>query len=220
MRILSITKVVVQASCLLASCSLEGCTTRILVSAATACILAFSLEGTPGMAGETKVSVTFSGGHEIGKNDYGRPVVLIAAALGVKPEVFREAFSGVRPARGRGPTGEEARKNKAALMKVLAPHGVTNERLDEVSDYYRYQPQRGELWPTTAARAYAIVEDGKIKRIVVTEPGSGYSSPPDVKVDGFASAEFKALLGVNKDLKKNGTVTTIEVMRRSSSTGP
>src|SRR5262249_26765874 len=73
-------------------------------------------------AAETKVPVTFSGGHEIGKNDFGRPVVLMAAALGVKPEVFREAFSGVTPARGRGPTGEEARKNKAALMKVLSPH--------------------------------------------------------------------------------------------------
>jgi hypothetical protein len=61
---------------------------------------------------------------------------LIAAGLSVRPEVFREAFSGVTPARGRGPTREEARKNKAALLKVLAPQGVTNERLDEVSDYY------------------------------------------------------------------------------------
>ncbi len=75
----------------------------------------------PGWGAEMIVPVQISEGHEIGKNDYGRPVVLIAAALGVKPDVFREAFSGVTPARGRGPTGEEARKNKAALMKVLAP---------------------------------------------------------------------------------------------------
>src|SRR2546429_5507803 len=95
-------------------------------------------------AEEKKVPVTFSGGHGTDPKDGGRPVVLVAAALGVKPEVFREAFSGVTPARGGKPSKEEARRNKAALMKVLKPHGVTNERLDEVSDYYRYQPQRRE----------------------------------------------------------------------------
>src|SRR5207237_7999977 len=84
--------------------------------------------------GEMKVAVTFSGGHEIGKKDFGRPVVLIAAALEVKPEVFREAFSGVTPAKGRKPSGDEARKNKAALLTVLAPHGATNARLAEGSD--------------------------------------------------------------------------------------
>ena len=108
-------------------------------------------------AAETKLPVTFSGGHETDPKDHGRPVVLVAAALGVKPDVFRKAFSGVTPARGRGPTGEEARRNKEALLKVLAPYKVTNERLDEVSDYYRYRPQKGELWPTTSAKAYAVV---------------------------------------------------------------
>ncbi len=164
------------------------------------------------LAAETKVPVSFSGGHEIGKNDYGRPVVLIAAALEVKPDVFREAFSGVTPARGRGPSAEEARKNKAALMKVLSPHGVTNERLDEVSDYYRYQPQRGQLWPTTAAKAHAIVERGKVKRIVVTDPGSGYCSPPDVKLDGFPNLDLKATLAFTKDLKRNGIIVAVEVV--------
>lgn len=165
-------------------------------------------------AAEKEVPVTFSGGHEIGRNDFGRPVVLIAAALNVKPEVFREAFSGVTPAKGRGPSGDEARKNKAALMKVLSPHGVTNERLDEVSNYYRYQPQRNELWPTTAAKAHAVVEDGKIKRIVVTSPGAGYCSPPQVKVEGIEGAEFKVKLDVGKDLKKNGGIGAVEVVGR------
>ena len=32
-------------------------------------------------AKETKVPVTFSGGHELGKNDYGRPINLMAAGL-------------------------------------------------------------------------------------------------------------------------------------------
>src|SRR4051794_23144238 len=89
---------------------------------------------------ETKALI-FSGGHDTDPRDHGRPVVLIAAALGVKTEVFREAFSGVTPAGDRRPTGDEARRNKAALMKVLQPLGITNERLDEVSNYYRYQPQ-------------------------------------------------------------------------------
>jgi hypothetical protein len=157
--------------------------------------------------------VSISGGHEFGKNDFGRPVVLIAAALGVKPEVFREAFSGVTPSRSGPPSGDEARKNKSALMKVLAPHGVTNDRLDEVSNYYRYQRQRGELWPTTAAKAHAIVEDGKIKQIVVTEAGSGYCSPPEVKVDGFAGASFKVTLHLEKDMKRNGAIASIDVQQ-------
>ena len=40
-------------------------------------------------AEETKVPVTFSGGHELAKNDYGRPINLMAAGLGVKPDEFR-----------------------------------------------------------------------------------------------------------------------------------
>jgi hypothetical protein len=163
------------------------------------------------LAAEMKVPLSFSGGHEIGKNDHGRPVVLIAAALEVKPEVFREAFGGVTPARGRGPSGDEARKNKAALMKVLAPHGVTNERLDQVSDYYRYQPQRGQLWPTSAAKAYAFVENGKVTRIVVADPGSGYCSPPVVHVDGFQNLRLEATLEFSKDVKKNGSIAAVEL---------
>src|SRR3954462_1128971 len=117
-------------------------------------------------ATETKIPVTISGGHDIAKNDYGRPITLMAAALGVKPEEFRKAFSGVTPAHGRGPTGAEARRNKEALMKALGPLGVTNERMDEVANYYRFRPQNGELWPTKPAVAYAVVENGKIKKFV------------------------------------------------------
>lgn len=158
------------------------------------------------------VPVAFSGGHEIGRDDYGRPVVLIAAALGVKPEVFREAFSGVTPAKGRGPSGEEARRNKDALMKVLKPHGISNDRLDEVSNYYRYRPQNGELWPTTAAKGYAVVEGGQIKKIVVTEGGSGYSSAPTVTVKGVKDVTLKVTLKYSTDFKKNGAVGSIDVV--------
>jgi hypothetical protein len=163
-------------------------------------------------AAETKVPVTFNGGHEIGKNDYGRPVVLMAAALGVKPDEFRKAFSGVKPAHGRGPTGAEARRNKEALMKVLGPLKVTNERMDEVANYYRFRPQNGELWPTKPAKAHAVVEEGKITKIVVTDPGAGYSSPPKVSVKGFEKVPLEAKLKLDTDLKKNGGIASIEVV--------
>ncbi len=157
--------------------------------------------------------LTFTEGHDIGKDDHGRPCVLIAAALGVKTEVFREAFSGVTPAKGRGPTGEEARKNKDALMKVLKPHDVTNDRLDEVSNYYRFKPQDGELWKHNAAKAYAVVEDGKIAKVVVTEAGAGYSTPPTVAFEGFEKVEFVVTLHFDKDLKKNGSIKSIELKK-------
>ncbi len=163
------------------------------------------------LGAETQIPVTFTGGHEIGRNDYGRPVVLIAAALGVKPEVFRQAFSGVTPAKGRGPSGEEARRNKDALMKVLKPHGITNDRLDEVSNYYRFRPQNGELWPTIAAKAHAVVENGQIKKIVVTQPGSGYCSTPMATVQGMKDVTLKVSLKFGTDLKKNGGIEAVEV---------
>ena len=166
------------------------------------------------LAGETQGPVILSGGHETDPRDHGRPVVLVAAGLGVSPEVFREAFKGVTPARGGPPTREQAERNKEALLRVLAPHGVTNERLDEVSNYYRYRPQRGELWRTKPAKAYAVVEDGEIKKIVVTNPGSGYSSPPKASIKEIPSARLVVKLAFDTDLKKNGSIRSIEVVAR------
>ena len=165
-------------------------------------------------ADESKVPVTFSGGHDIDRQkDFGRPTILIAAALGVKQDVFREAFSGVTPARGGPPSGEEARKNKQALMRVLAPHGITNDRLDEVSNFYRYRPQGGEIWSHQDAAAYAVVDGGKITKIVVTEPGYGYSSQPTATVAGFDGVKLDVKLQLSTDLKKNGSVGTVEVVK-------
>src|SRR5690606_28900096 len=88
-------------------------------------------EPTAAASAATRVPVVFSEGHDTDPRDKGRPVVLVAGALGVTPEVFRDAFSKVRPAGpDRGPTGEEARANKAALMAVLGKHGITNDQLD------------------------------------------------------------------------------------------
>lgn len=169
------------------------------------------------LAAEKEVPLVFSAGHDIGKNDFGRPVPLIAAALAVKRDDFRKAFSGVTPARGGPPSPAQARKNKEALMKVLGPLGVTNERLDEVSDHYRFRPQEGELWPTTPAKGYAVVEEGKVKKLMVTEGGSGYSSPPQVTIKGMATVKLTATLHFDKDFQKNGSVESIEQMEASKS---
>jgi hypothetical protein len=189
---------------------------RNLFSAALACVsvLAVVMSMTTGRghaAEKREVPLVFSGGHEFGRNDYGRPVLLIAAGLGVTPDQFRQAFSGVTPAKGGGPTRAEARKNKAALMKVLGPLGVTNERLDEVSNYYRFRPQEGELWKTTPAKGYAVVDGGKIEKVVLTEPGSGYSTPPKVTVQGMEGVALKANLHLDRDLKKNGSIASVEL---------
>jgi hypothetical protein len=170
----------------------------------------------PGCTGKPSpgegVPLVFSGGHDIGPGDHGRPCVLIAAALGVKTEVFREAFSGVTPAKDRGPSGDEARRNKEALLKVLGPHGITNERIDEVSDFYRYRPQNGELWKHRQAEAHAVLENGKIAKVVVTDPGFGYSTPPQITVSGHPDAKFLVTLSFDKDFQKNGSIAAIEVV--------
>src|SRR5579871_5448519 len=173
-------------------------TTIVLFPLLTGLLVVTQALGPSARAGEARVPVTFSGGHDTDPRYHGRPVVLVAAALGVTPEVFREAFRGVTPARDGRPSPEEARRNKAALMKVLQPYGVTNERLDEVSDYYRYRPQRGELWKTTPAKAYAVVEGGKVRRVVVTDPGSGYSTPPAATVRGLEGVRLKVTLRFGK----------------------
>jgi hypothetical protein len=187
--------------------SIGSSTTFRILAAAMTIMLSHRVSS----AEESKVPVVISEGHDTDPKDGGRPVVLVAGAMEVKPEVFRQAFSGVTPARNGKPSGDEARKNKAALLKVLAPHGVTNERLDKVSDYYRYRPQDGELWPTTNAKAVAIVENGQIKRIEVTEPGAGYSSVPKMTVKGFEGVKLEATLSFHKDFKKNGAIDAIKV---------
>lgn len=157
-------------------------------------------------------SVKFSGGDEIPPGDFGRPIPLIAGALGVPQDVFRQAFSGVTPARGGGgPTGEQARANKAALMKVLAPHGVSNDRLDAVSNYYRFNPGRGETWPRTPAAATVVVKDGKITGFKITSAGSGYSVPPKVTLPGHEDLSIEATIEFGKDLKTNGRVKSLKI---------
>jgi hypothetical protein len=162
----------------------------------------------------TRVPVVFSGGHETEGADRGRPVVLIAAALRVKPEVFREAFSHVHPAGpgSGGPTDAEVRENKASLMRALGKYGITNERLDTVSNYYRYPPGRGEVWRNQPAVANALVKNGAITGFEIISGGAGYSSPPTVSVPGVASAPAEVELSFGKVLEANGSVTAITIL--------
>ncbi len=120
-----------------------------------------------------------------------------------------------RPAAAARPARKQ-RRNKEALMKVLGPLKVTNDRMDEVANYYRFRPQKGELWPTKPAEAYAVVDGGKIKEIVVTEPGSGYNTPPKATIDGFKNIRLEAKIKYDKDLKKNGGIESVEITSRQA----
>lgn len=161
---------------------------------------------------ETRVPVVFSGGYETDPRDRGRPVILIAAALGVPDEVFRAAFRNVRPAPpGQEPDPAQVRRNKEALMSALARYGVTNERLDQVSNYYRYNASRGETWRHRPAAAYATVRGGKITGFTITDPGAGYSSAPSVSVPGIEGVSVRATLSFGTDFDKNGSIKELSL---------
>lgn len=159
-----------------------------------------------------KGTVVISEGYETDQRDHGRPVVLIASALEVKPEVFRKAFSGVQPSKMGPPSPSRARANKKVLMDALGKYGVTNDRLDEVSNYYRYNRQRGELWKHKPASVTAIIKDGKLTGFRIDDPGSGYSSVPKIRVAGFEKQKIKAEIQFSKDFKKNGRITSVKLV--------
>ena len=182
----------------------------VLAVLALAGFVSSSRADTPAEAAH--IPVVFSGGYETDPRDHGRPVVLVAGALGVPADVFRDAFSHVHPAgpNAGGPTPDEARQNKAALMAVLAPLGITNDRLDAVSNYYRYNKSKGEMWKTKPAAAYAVVENGAITSFVVTDAGAGYSSPPKAAIAGFPSINPTVQLTFSKAFEENGSISAIQ----------
>ena len=199
-------------------CSLVRSTARCFAvamrtrSAAVIALVALILAGCASPVIETAetpaaetVTVTIEGGLETDPVDNGRPVVLIAAALGVPTEVFREAFSGVSPA-GAGEEVDEqrAQANKAVLLSVLGPYGITNDQLDAASNFYRYNGSAGELWPNEPATA--TFSDGVI---TITNPGYGYSSAPTVTLSNGQTAT--ATLAYGTDTATNGSVTAITV---------
>jgi hypothetical protein len=159
-----------------------------------------------------RIPLTISGGFDTDPRDHGRPVILIAAALKVPEQVFRNAFKNVHPApAGQEPDPRQVRRNKEVLLRALAPYGVTNDRLDEVSNYYRYQPGRGELWRHKQASGYAAVRDGVVTGVDVTDPGSGYSSPPMVLIPSMPAVKLKATIAFGTDFAKNGSIEEIVV---------
>jgi hypothetical protein len=185
----------------------------VVLSVPLLAALAIAATGQDANRHPDRIPLNFSGGYDTDPRDRGRPVVLIASALGVEPLVFRDAFSQVRPARpGQAPSGERTRRNKAVLLAALGRYGITNERLDEVSDYYRYNPGVGGRWRSRPAKGYAVVRQGAIKKIVITDPGAGYSSAPVVSVPGKGQIQAMVRLAFSADLDKNGGVTRVELV--------
>jgi hypothetical protein len=183
---------------------------RIQLALVAPLLLLTACGGSPDPA-QQQVAVVFTGGHDTDPRDNGRPVVLIAAALGVEPQVFREAFSGVRPAAlGTTPGSEQVTANKAVLLAALSSYGITNARLDTVSNHYRYDASAGRLWPTESATAKAFVKDHRVVRVVVTSGGSGYTTTPVVSVPGYA-VDATVGLALGADLSTNGSVTSVAI---------
>ena len=149
------------------------------------------------------VTVTITGGLDTDPADNGRPVVLVAAALGVPTEVFREAFSGVTPAgAGNDVSEERAQQNKAALLAVLAPYGVTNDQLDVASNFYRYNGSAGETWQHEEATV--TFSNGTF---TIANAGYGYSSPPTITLSNGQTAT--ATLAYVTDTATNGSIASI-----------
>lgn len=160
--------------------------------------------------GRSKVPVVFEGGYETKPVDHGRPVILIASALGVEEQVFRDAFSNVNPAPGGTIPGQHrVMDNKKILMDALGPHGITNERLDSVSNYYRYSKGWGQMWKHRPAKAYAIVENGRVTDFEIVDGGAGYSSLPKISIKGVASMDSKIELSYGRDFESNGSIISI-----------
>jgi hypothetical protein len=177
---------------------------------ALALVLVAVTSGCAVSTGSTTVSVTISGGLDTDPMDGGRPVVLVAAALGVPTEVFREAFSGVTPAgAGEEPDSAQVALNKQALLDVLGPYGITNEQLDAASNFYRYNGSAGETWAHEDATATAVVENGVATSVTITHPGFGYSSTPTVTLSNGQHATASLAFGQNT--ATNGSVSSISL---------
>ncbi len=161
---------------------------------------------------KSNITAQVSGGHDTNPVDNGRPVILIANALGVPETVFREAFSHVRPAPGgEAPDPRQVDRNKEALLTPLGPYGVRNDRLDEVSNYYRYRPETGELWQHRDAQIRVSVVKGKAPQVTVEDAGAGYSSLPVITVPGHPEFRVSARLRFTRDLATNGSLEAVTI---------
>lgn len=161
---------------------------------------------------ENSIRLTITGGHTTDPRDHGRPVALVAGALGVTSEVFRQAFSHVIPApQGEEPNPDQVSRNKAALLSALGKYGVTNDRLDEVSNRYRYREAFGEIWSQRPAKIFAILNGARLVKIKIVDHGAGYTSPPKLEVSGHPELRPVATLKFSPDLETNGSIASVKL---------
>jgi hypothetical protein len=61
-----------------------------------------------------------------------------------------------------------------------------------------------ELWRVTPASVYVTVQDGKVTGITITNPGSGYSSAPQVSAPNLPELKLTVKLSFSTDFAKMG----------------
>ena len=153
-------------------------------------------------------TVIIEWGYETNPIDKWRPVILIGSALGVWEEIFREAFSKVTPK----PNSSQVHINKQILLNALGPYGITNNRLDEVSNYYRYQPQGGNLWKHTKAKVKAIITENEVTGFEILKAGNGYTVAPTITVPGY-SISTEVILQFSQNFQTNGSIKEIKILQ-------
>jgi hypothetical protein len=189
----------------------------VLCLSVVAAVLIFAAFGSALVTRDSKektIEVAMVAGHDTDPRDHGRPVILVASALGVPTQVFRDAFTHVHPApAGQEPDPEQVRRNKDTLLATLSKYGVTNDRLDEVSNYYRYNGSQGELWRNRSAKISVTLENGVFKRATIEDEGAGYTTAPSLSVPGYPSVKLAAKVAFGTDLAKNGAIAKVELAK-------
>ena len=104
-------------------------------------------------------------------------------------------------------------RTKPCCWLRCSHYGITNKQLDAVSDYYRYQPGTGTLWPARAAVITATVKTYMVTSFEVTDGGAGYSSQPSISVPGAACGPVAVNLSYGRDLAKNGSIESVTLPR-------
>ena len=111
------------------------------------------------------------------------------------------------------PDPAQIQLNKLALLSALSPYGVTNQRLDQVSNFYRYNRSAGELWRHSPASAYATVVNGAVTGFVIVLAGAGYSSPPIVTIPRYPGTSAVASLDFTNHSASNGSINSIIISK-------
>ena len=68
------------------------------------------------------------------------------------------------------------------------------------------------MWPTASAAGYALVSNGAVTGLVVTNPGYGYSSPPNVSLQGGPDVQAVVTLAFDPDFGKNGSIKSVALV--------